>query len=123
MKNNFWDEVFQLVAEYDNQRPCIVIENRLYYNTDGTIIGYHETNHPVGENYIVLEDPNIFFKNNTNLLRVKDKKLVVIDVKQPTKARLKKSTKGLATVKGHASLLLENNETYDMIEFYEYTNY
>ena len=123
MNNDFWQEVFRLVEEYDAARPQITIEPRLYYNTqDGTVTGYCETAHPDDRNYIVLENPDLYFRNNTNLLRVKDGKLIVIDPKQPSKARLKKSTAGYKTVKGHASLLLESTEDYHDIEYYDHTN-
>jgi hypothetical protein len=123
MSNDFWLEVFRLVEEYDAARPQITIEPRLYYNTqDGTVTGYYETAHPDDRNYIVLENPDLYFRNNTNLLRVKDGKLIVIDPKQPSKARLKKSTAGYKTVKGHASLLLESTEDYHNIEYYDHTN-
>jgi hypothetical protein len=123
MSNDFWQEVFRLVDEYDAARPQITIEHRLYYNAqDGTVTGYCETAHPDDKNYIVLENPDIYFRNNTNLLRVKNGKLIVIDPKQPSKARLKKSTDGYKTVKGHASLLLESTEDYHDIEHYDHTN-
>jgi len=123
MSNDFWQEVFRLVDEYDAARPQITVEHRLYYNLqDGTVAGYCETAHPDDENYIVLENPDVYFRNNTNLLRVKDGKLIVIDTKQPNKARLKKSLAGFKTVKGHASLLLESTEDYHDIEHYDYTN-
>ncbi len=123
MSNEFWDEVFLLVKQYDQQRPKIFVENRLYYEKqDGTVIGYYETDHPEGDNYIVLSDPNEFFKNNTTLLRVKNNKLILLDPKQPNKSRLKKSQTGYKTVRGHAALLLEHNETYQDIEYYEQTN-
>ncbi len=123
MSNDFWQEVFRLVDEYDAARPRIIIEHRLYYNAqDGTVTGYCETAHPDDGNYIVLENPDVYFRNNTNLLRVTDGKLIVIDTKQSNKARLKKSLAGFKTVKGHASLLLESTEDYNNIEHYDYTN-
>ena len=67
MSNEFWEEVFKLVSEYDAQRTKITIEHRLYFNKDdGTITGYHEMDHPEDLDYIVLENPDLYFKNNTN---------------------------------------------------------
>jgi hypothetical protein len=119
MSNNFWEEVFKLVEEYDSQRPKLLKENRLYYNTDGSIIGLWETGHPIGDNYIVMDDPGIFFHSNTHLLRVQNKKLVVLDPNDPNRARLKKSTQGFKTIKGHAALVLNDNEVYQDIEYYD----
>ena len=123
MSNEFWEEVFKLVSEYDAQRTRITIEYRLYYNEDdGTITGYHEIDHPEDLNYIVLDNPDLYFKNNTNLLQVKDGKLFVLDPKQPNKTRLKKSSTGYKTVQGHAALLLEDSDNYKDVEYYERTN-
>jgi hypothetical protein len=122
MNNNFWDEVFALVAEFDAQRPILFKQNRLYYNNDGSVIGYYETNHPDGDNYIILDDPNLFFKNNTHLMRVKNNKLILMEVKLPNKVRLARATSGFKTVKGHSAIVLEQNETYSEVDYYDYQN-
>jgi hypothetical protein len=122
MNNELWEEVARLVAEYDAQRPKIIKEYRLYYNTDGTIIGLWESDHPAGDNYIVLDDPGVFNHTNTLLLRVQDKKLVVLDPQSPSRTRLKKSTTGFLVVQNNAALLLEPNETYTEVEHYDRTN-
>ncbi len=122
MNTNVWDEVALLVAEYDAQRPTIVKEYRLYYNPDGTVIGLWENSHPDGDNYIVLTDPGIFHSSNTHMLRVQNKKLVVLDPQAPLKTRLKKSDRGFRVVKGNAALLLEANESYKETEYYDRTN-
>lgn len=122
MNNNVWDEVALLVAEYDAQRPTIVKEYRLYYNSDGTVIGLWETSHPDGDNYIVLTDPGIFHSSNTHMLRVQNKKLVVLDPQAPLKTRLKKSNQGFPVVQGHAAIIVEQDETYSNIEYYDRTN-
>lgn len=120
--NNIWDEVAQLVAEYDAARPKIVKEYRLYYDSDGTIIGLWESGHPNGDNYIVLDDPGIFYSSNTLMLRVQNKKLVVLDPKTPSRARLKRSTNGFRVVKGHAAVIVEQDETYSQVEYYDRTD-
>ena len=122
MSNELWQEVFKLVEEFDARRPTPLIENRLYYNNDGTIIGLWETGHPEGNNYIVLDNTSIFFHTNTHLLIVKNKKLEVLDPYKPKKVRLIKSDNGFKTVKGHAALLLEENEIYQDVEYYDRTN-
>jgi len=122
MNNNVWDEVFQLVAEYDAQRPKMVKEYRLYYNSDGTIIGLWESGHPEGDNYIVLDDPGVFHSSNTHLLRVQNKKLMVLDPRAPLKTRLKKSNRGFQVIKGHAALIVEQHETHSNTEYYDRTD-
>lgn len=124
MNEDLWAEVARLVAEYDAQRPKIIKEYRLYYNENGTIIGLWESGHPDGENYIILDDPGLFYNSNTHLLRVIDKKLIVLDPRAPLRVRLQKSGKEFAVIKGHAALLLESNEDeYLDIEYYDRTNY
>jgi hypothetical protein len=120
--NNIWDEVAQLVAAYDAQRPKIIQEYRLYYNPDGTIIGLWESGHPDGDNYIVLSDPGLFYSANTLMLRVQNKKLILIDPREPLRTRLKKSTNGFSVVRGHAALIVEQEETYSEIEYYDRTD-
>jgi hypothetical protein len=122
MNNNIWDEVAQLVAAYDAQRPKIVKEYRLYYNPDGTIIGLWESDHPADDNYIVLDDPGVFNSSNTLMLRVQHKKLILLDPRAPLKTRLKKSNQGFRVVRGHAAVIVEQNETYTEIEYYDRTN-
>jgi len=122
MNNNLWDEVARLVAAYDAQRPTIVKEYRLYYNPDGTVIGLWETGHPDGNNYIVLDDPGAFHSSNTHLLRVQNKKLVILDPRAPLRTRLKKSNRGFTVVQGHAAVIVEQNETYSEVEYYDRTN-
>ncbi|CAB4133706.1 hypothetical protein UFOVP257_428 [uncultured Caudovirales phage] len=117
----FWAEAWRLVAEYDSQRPDIIKEYRLYHNEDGTIIGLWESGHPDGDNYIVLDDPDIFHRTNTALLIVANKKLKILDPTKPNRVRLQKSNTGQMVVKGHAAIAL--NEKYHDIEYYEYTNY
>jgi hypothetical protein len=120
--NNIWDEVALLVAEYDAARPKFVKEYRLYYNPDGTIISLWESGHPDGDNYIVLDDPGIFYSSNTLMLRVQNKKLVVLDPRTPARVRLKKSTNGFQVVQGHAAVIVEQDETYSKVEYYERTD-
>jgi hypothetical protein len=122
MNNNVWDEVARLVAEYDAQRPTIVKEYRLYYNSDGTIVGLWENSHPDGDNYIVLDDPGVFNSSNTLMLRVQNMKLIVLDPQAPLKTRLKKSNQGFPVVQGHAAIIVEQDETYTKIEYYDRTN-
>jgi len=119
MSDNFWKEVFDLVAEYDANRPKFVKEFRLYYNADGTVVGLWENSFPETENYIVLDDPGVFFHTNTQLLRVKNNKLIVLDPKEPNRARLKKSDRGFLVVKGHAAVIVESNENYECVEYYD----
>ncbi len=118
--NEEWIKAWELVAAFDAQRPISIKEYRLYYNEDGTVIGLWESGHPEGDNYIVLDDPDVFHRTNTSLLKVADKKLITIDPTIQNKVRIKKSNTGQMVVKGHAAIAL--NESYNNIEYYEKTN-
>ena len=111
-------KVFELVEEYERNRPVVVKQTRLYYSQDGSIIGLWETDHPDG-NYIVLENADIVHKTNSDLMRVVDGKLKVTDPTVPLHTRLIKSSAGQPVVKGHAALALAPGEEYTQIEYYD----
>lgn len=118
-----WQELIkglQLAEELESQRPQIIKEYRLYYNDDGTIIGLWESGHPEG-NYVVLDDPDIYHRTNSNLLRVINGKLKVLDPRPINSRRLYKSTSGYRVVRGHAAIIL-NDEDYQDVEYYDKTN-
>ena len=120
-----WQELIkglQLAEEAERNRPKLFKEYRLYYNEDGTIVGLWESSHPSGDNYIVIDHPDEFQKYNTQLIRIIDKKLVVLDPHTPQKVKLKKSFKGQPVVKGHAAIALGIDEEFLEIEFYDYAN-
>lgn len=110
-------QVFELVAEYERNRPVAFKEARLYYNEDGSIIGLWETDHPVG-NYIVLDNADVVHRKNTDLMRVVNGQLKIIDPTIPLRSRLTKSTTGQPVVKGHAALALNVDEQYPETEYY-----
>ena len=121
-EQELWAEVWRLVAEYDRQRPVVVKEYRLYYNEDGTAIGLWETDHPEGDNYIVLDDPDIFHRTSTSLLRIVNKELKVLDPTPIYRVKLTKAESGQRVVKGHAAVILLPEEAYTEIEYYDRTN-
>jgi hypothetical protein len=100
-------------------RPQPEKEYRLYYNEAGEITIMSESGHPEGSNYIVIADPAEFFRVNTQLLRVKEGKLVKIDPVIVTKSGLQRSMQGQRVVKGKAALPLMPNENYQEVEYYD----
>ena len=112
-------KALEMVAEYDRQRPVVVIEYRLYYADDGSITGLSESNHSVDANYIVRGSPDIFNKNNTATLRVVNGELKIIDLTYQMKNGLVKSVAGQSVVAGHAALALSIDEQYHSIEYYD----
>ena len=111
-------KALELVAKFDGCRPTLTTEFRLYYNEDGSIIGLWETDYPTG-NYIVLDDPSVFYNSNTLLLRVIDGKIEKITVAQNTRTQLVKSAQGQRVVRGMAAIALTPAEEYRDVEYYD----
>lgn len=114
-------EAQRLIDDFERSRPTIEKQYRLYHNLDGTIIGLWETDHPEGE-YIVLDSPDFFHKNNSQNLRVVDNNLVLVETVKTIKPRIKKSTTGQPVVKNHPAIALKMGETYSDIEYYDRNN-
>ncbi len=111
-------KALELVAEYDRNRPKVYKEYRIYYRADGTVTGLWETDHPGGD-YIVVDDPELFNRSNTQQLRVMDGKLIKLDQKVLMTSGLVKSTTGHRVVRGHAALALDSTEEYNDVEYYD----
>lgn len=119
-----WQEFvkgLELAEEMERQRPPVIKEYRLYYNEDGSIIGLWESGHPDG-NYIVLDDPDIFHRSNTHLLRVVKGELKILDPSPVNVRQLFKTKIGQPVVKGHAAIALGIDEKYLEVEYYDRTN-
>lgn len=120
-----WQEFvkgLEMAEEIERQRPLLIKEYRLYYNKDGTVIGLWESGFPEGDNYVVIDDPDIFHRTNTHYLRVVNKELTIIDPRDQKVRQLFKSNSGHQVVKNQAALLLLENEEYPETEFYDRTN-
>ena len=115
-------KALKLVEEQDRNRLPILKEYRIYHDENGLVTAFSEAEHPEGDNYIVVDHPDLFHKANTLLLRVVDKKLITLDVKGTNQVRLKKSAQGQPVVKGMAAVALGLNEEYLEIEYYDRTN-
>ena len=119
-----WQELIRglkLAEEIDRQRPQLFKEYRLYYTSDGIIVGLWESDHPEG-NYIVLDDPDIYHRTSSNLLRVVNGELKILDPRSTNTRKLYKSSSGQPVVRGHAAIALGIDEEYLEIEFYDQTN-
>ena len=112
----FWQEVDALV------KPVVpvIIEYRLHYNDLGEIITCSMIDHPDElTQYLVVDE-----KTYHNYFRYSVVKgmLKVIEFDSRYSVQLKKSDSGFAVVKDHAGLLIEPNETYKGIEYYDRIN-
>lgn len=100
------DELYQTFPE-------VKLEYRLYYNAKGQPISMSSHNHPLG-NYISITKEQ--YDNPNYNCRVVNGKLN-FDLGETFHVQLRKSTSGVAVVKGYASLVVE--EEYPEIEYYD----
>lgn len=99
--------------------PDPVIEYRLHYNESGDIFMCSMQSHPDSTQYIVVTKDQYerYFR-----YRVVEGKLELIPQNIAIRTPFVKSTKGFRVVKNHASLLLQDNEEYSDIEYYDTRN-
>jgi hypothetical protein len=92
------------------------LEYRIYYNVDGNITSCSMQSHEPGT-YIVVSQHDY---ENYFRYTVVNRKLKKIESDPGFRVQLSKSTSGFPTVKNHANLIIEQDETYTDIEYYEY---
>lgn len=112
-------EEFLKALEMIKPQPTQVVEYRLYYNEEGYVTMFCETDHPTEGNYIVIDNPDVFFKNNTMLMRVVNGKLKILSAQPKHYTGLTRSTTGQRVVKGMAALALLDSEEYQDVEYYD----
>ena len=94
-----------------------ILEYRLYYNDLGEITSCSMQQHADNGTYIVVtkDEYDTYFK-----YKVVKGKLKIIDNDDGYSVQLRKADAGVKVVKGHAGLIIEPEETYNNIEYYEY---
>ena len=110
-------KAFELV----NKPVTTVHEHRLYYDSEGRVIGIWNTDYPADGNFIILPNTDMFQKYSTHRLRVVNNELKLIDFRLAECVKLQKSKSGQAVVRGHAALAVAPGE-YQDIEFYDKAN-
>ena len=113
MSNEFWQEVERLIKPI----PQIELGYRIYYDEYWNITSCSTHNHSEGNYLIVTKDEY----ENYFRYQIVNKKLVKIDSDAKYRVKLEKSAKGFKVVRGHAGLLIED-EDYTDIEYYARTN-
>ncbi len=108
-----------LAIEQLTVTPDPVPEYRFYFDNSGRIINCSMLNHQEGDNYVIVTKEQY---DNYTKYEIKNKKLVEIQDPNRILASLVKSDTGFRVVKNHAALLLETNETFDLIEYYDSRN-
>ena len=94
----------------------VTLEYRLHYNEVGDIIMCSMQQHPENEHYVVVdrETYDRYFK-----YRVVNGKLEPITYSNGVRASLIKGNKDFRVVKNHAALILDENEQYTDVEYYD----
>lgn len=110
---NFWREVESLIKPV----PETVIEYRLHYNDIGNITMCSMSNHPDSAQYLVVDQTTY---ENYFRYTVVDGALVKIKTDAKYTRKLMSADAGIAVVKGHAGLIIEDTESHNKIEHYEY---
>lgn len=99
--------------------PDPVIEYRWYYDDSGDIIACSMQGDLDIPNYIVVAQEIYEFYHR---YRVVNNKIKLIEHNLGVKPSLIRHTRGFAVVKNNASLLLEDGEEYEEIEYYDSRN-
>jgi hypothetical protein len=94
-------------------------EYRIHYDDTGNITMCTMQDHPAETDYIVVSKEEY---DNYYQYTVVDAKLKKIDRNSGYSVQLVKSTSGYRVVKNHAGLVLESDENYQDIEYYDTTN-
>lgn len=113
-----WNEEFlKALASFDNpiDEP---LEYRLHYDDEGNIILCSMQQHPQDTKYLVVDKQTYdnYFRYRYNKTK---KQLEKIDIYTHLNVKLKKSSQGHKVVKGHAGIVLEPDESYQKVEYYQ----
>jgi len=103
--------------ELYRQFPKQEIEYRLYYDDRGRPVAMASHDYPTG-NYVVITKEQ-YDQPNYNVRIINGR--IVFDTRDHFHVQLKRSDSGVAVVRGHAGLVLEN-DTYKEVEYYDRNN-
>ena len=110
------EELKRLDALMNAPKP--IPEYRFYYDETGRITMCAEISpYPEGDKYIVVEES--VYQDYFNYRVVNGKAQRIIKQEGQIISSLIKSDSGFRVVKGHAGLLLEENEQYQNVEYYD----
>lgn len=111
----------ELIAALQSITPVVEepAEYRIHYDSTGQITQCTMRNHPTDTQYIVVtqEEYENYYKYT-----VENGMLKKIVHQHNYNVKLTKSNTGYKVVKNHAGILLEPNETYVNIEYYDTIN-
>jgi hypothetical protein len=92
------------------------IEYRIHYDGNNITMCTMQ-NHPENTQYLIVDKET--YDNYFSYIIINGT-LKKIDINPGYSVQLVKSTQGYKTVKNHAGILLENDETYTNTEYYEF---
>lgn len=113
------EEEFLMALSNIQILPSEEIEYRIHFDDNNIITMCSMQNHPESTQYLIVDKVTY---DNYFLYVIVDGKLKKIDNNPGYTVQLIKSTQGFCCVKNHAGILLEDNETYDNTEHYEFRN-
>ena len=108
------EEFLEALKQFNNPVP-VVHEPRFYYDNQGQITICSTHNHPEGDNYIVVDEETYKRFSDYEII---DGKLSKIKRPGAFRRPLEKSNQGYSGVRGHANIILNNNENYNEAEHY-----
>jgi hypothetical protein len=113
-------ELLKVISQLQHDAP-IVEEYRAYYDADGWVTEFRANIFPPGDNWIQISR-ELYATYNYQWLRVVDSKIIKEVPNNNHYFSLTRSDKGVKVVKNHAGLLLEPDETYEDVEYYDKRN-
>lgn len=114
-----WEEEFnQAIAALGGAIVPDPIEYRIHYNDIGEITMCSMQNHPNDTQYLIV-DKVVYEHYYQYQVNVQRKRMEKVALNLGISVKLKKSDHGYAVVKNHAGLLIEPDEKYKNIEYYD----
>ena len=107
-----------LLAFVNIQHTVIVEEYRAFYDEDGWVTFYAANNFPEGDNWISITKEQ-YVKQDYQWLRLVNGKLIKQIPSNKYRFSLTKSCTGVKVVRGHAGIVIEPDEIYDDVEYYD----
>jgi len=116
-----WQEEFEIALKSFGEIIPEPIEYRIHYDDAGNITMCSMQQHPNTLQYLVVDKETYdnYAKYHVNVIK---KRLEKVANDPGISVKLKRSDQGYAVIKHHAGLLLELNETYTDVEYYESNN-
>lgn len=100
------------------QAPQVNEEYRAYYTNEGWVTGFAGSGFPNDGNWINIPRET-YITHDWQNLKVVDGKLIRVEPVYNHVFALTTSNKGYKVVKNHAGIILESDEEYPTVEYYE----